>query len=66
MATHSRGTELRTAVLLLEQRYSAGLHDDRERDRAWQMLVRRGYVPEIAYDAIRAYERAERERRSAA
>jgi hypothetical protein len=30
------------------------------------MLVRRGYVPEIAYDAIRAYEREERERRRAA
>ena len=40
--------------------------DDRERDRAWQMLVRRGYTPEIAYDAIRAYERAARERRRAA
>jgi hypothetical protein len=30
------------------------------------MLVRRGYSPEIAYDAIRAWERAERERRRAA
>jgi hypothetical protein len=30
------------------------------------MLVRRGYSPEIAYDAIRAHERAARERRRAA
>ena len=66
VATHSRHSELRTAVLVLEQRYAAGLHDDRERDRAWQMLVRRGYVPEIAYDAIRAYERELRDRRRAA
>jgi hypothetical protein len=30
------------------------------------MLVRRGYTPEIAYDAIRVFERAARERRRAA
>ena len=58
--------ELRTALLLLEQRHPSAPEDDRERDRAWQMLVRRGYTPEIAYDAIRAYERAARERRRAA
>jgi regulatory protein len=66
VSTHSRDSELRTAILLLEQRYPTELRDDRERDRAWQMLVRRGYESEIAYDAIRAYERAARERRRAA
>ena len=66
VSTHSRDSELRTALLLLEQRYPTAPRDDRERDRAWQMLVRRGYPPEIAYDAIRAYERAQRERRRAA
>ena len=66
VSNHSRDSELRTALLLLEQRYPTAPSDDRERDRAWQMLVRRGYAPEIAYDAIRAYERAERERRRAA
>jgi regulatory protein len=66
VSTHSRDSELRTALLLLEQRYPNAPRDDRERDRAWQMLVRRGYAPEIAYDAIRAYERADRERRRAA
>jgi regulatory protein len=66
VSTQSRDSELRTALLLLEQRYPTAPRDDRERDRAWQMLVRRGYTPEIAYDAIRAYERAARERRRAA
>ena len=65
-STHSRDSELRTALLLLEQRYQSAPRDDRERDRAWQMLVRRGYAHEIAYDAIRAWERSHRERRRAA
>ena len=65
-STHDRDSELRTALLLLKQRYAQAPRDDRERDRAWQMLVRRGYSPEIAYDAIRGWERAERERRRAA
>ena len=29
--------------------------DDRARDRAWRMLVRKGYAPELAYDAVRAH-----------
>ena len=66
VSTRSRDSELQTAVLLLEQRHPTAPEDDRERDRAWQMLVRRGYTPEIAYDAIRAFERAARERRRAA
>ncbi|MEA2366991.1 MAG: regulatory protein [Thermoleophilaceae bacterium] len=66
VSTQSRDSELRTALLLLGQRFPEPPRDDRERDRAWQMLVRRGYSPEIAYDAIRAWERAERERRRAA
>jgi regulatory protein len=66
VATRSRESELQTALLLLEQRHPDPPKDDRERDRAWQMLVRRGYTPEIAYDAIRAFERSTRERRRAA
>jgi regulatory protein len=66
VATHDRDSELRTALLLLRERYPKAPRDDRERDRAWQMLVRRGYSPEIGYDAIKAWERAERERRRAA
>jgi regulatory protein len=66
VSVQSRDSELRTALLLLAQRFPEPPRDDRERDRAWQMLVRRGYTPEIAYDAIRAWERTERERRRAA
>ena len=31
--------------------------DDRERDRAWRLLVRKGYEPELAYEAVRAHGR---------
>jgi regulatory protein len=66
VSTRDRDSELRTALLLLKRRYQQPPRDDRDRDRAWQMLVRRGYSPELAYDAIRIWERAERERRRAA
>jgi regulatory protein len=52
-----RDSELETAVLLLDRRFPVPPADDRERDRAWRMLVRRGYAPELAYDALRAQER---------
>jgi SOS response regulatory protein OraA/RecX len=66
LITHDRDSEMRTALLLLRQRYPTAPRDDRERDRAWQMLVRRGYSPDLSYDAIRTWERTERERRRAA
>jgi regulatory protein len=50
-------SELETAMLLLEQRFPTPPGDDRERDRAWQLLVRRGYSSELAYEAIRSHER---------
>ncbi len=56
LAGHSRESELATAVLVLEGRL-APPGDDRERDRAWRLLVRRGYQAEIAYEAVRRYER---------
>ena len=37
----------------------AAARDDRERDRAWRLLVRRGYEPELAYEAVRRHERGE-------
>jgi regulatory protein len=52
--------ELETALILLEQRFPAPPADDRERDRAWRLLVRRGYAPELAYEAVRALERRPR------
>jgi regulatory protein len=60
----SREAELATALLLLEQRL-APPRDDRERDRAWRLLVRRGYDSEVAYEAIRRHERGGGERRAA-
>ena len=66
VSTYDRDSELRTALLLLKERHTQAPRDDRDRDRAWQMLVRRGYSPDLAYDAIRIWERAERERRRAA
>ena len=52
--------ELDTALTLLEQRFPAAPADDRERDRAWRLLVRRGFAPELAYEAVRALERRPR------
>ena len=66
VSTHDRDSELRTALLLLKQRYPDAPRNDRDRDRAWQMLVRRGYSSDLSYDAIRSWERAERQRRRAA
>jgi regulatory protein len=57
VASRSLDSELASALLVLEQRMAAP-GDDRERDRAWRLLVRRGFAPEIAYEAVRAYERA--------
>jgi regulatory protein len=57
VADRGREVELATALLLLEQRTPIPPRDDRERDRAWRLLVRRGHAPEIAYEAVRAYER---------
>ena len=48
--------ELAAAASLLAERF-ATLADDRDRDRAWRLLVRRGYPPELAYEAVRARER---------
>jgi regulatory protein len=65
IAGHSRESELATALLVLEGRLAPPV-DDRERNRAWGLLVRRGYEPEIAYEAVRRYERAGRGGRRAA
>lgn len=65
VSDRSRDAELATAVLLLEQRVPPP-RDDRERDRAWRLLLRRGYDPEIAYEAIHRHERDGRDKRRAA
>lgn len=65
LCDRSREAELDTALVLLEQRLGAPPADDRERDRAWRLLVRRGYAPEIAYEAVRAFEQREQRPRAA-
>jgi regulatory protein len=52
-----RGDEMQAAVELLDRRYKSPFEGDRDRDKAWRMLVRRGYEAEIAYEAVRRHER---------
>ena len=47
-----RDQELTAAVEILTQK-AGPLDGDRERDRAWRLLVRKGYEPELAYEAVR-------------
>jgi regulatory protein len=49
--------ELSGAVDLLDRRFPLPFAGDKDRDRAWRMLVRRGYEAEVAYSAIRSHER---------
>ena len=55
LSDHSREAELGSALVLLDQRVPTP-RDDRDRDRAWRLLVRRGYDSELAYEAIRRHE----------
>jgi regulatory protein len=57
--------ELAAAVELLDRRFPMPLAGDRERDKAWRLLVRRGYEPELAYQAVRAHERGLEQRAAA-
>lgn len=57
LARRSREDELAAAQGVLAERFAA-LEDDRTRNRAWQLLVRRGFDSELAYDAVRAHRRA--------
>ncbi len=56
LAPQGRSDELETALMLLARRLRTPPSDDRERQRAWQLLVRRGYESELAYEAVRRYE----------
>jgi regulatory protein len=57
LAGVGRGDELEAAIDLLDRRYQTPFGGDRDRDKAWRMLVRRGYEPELAYEAVRRHER---------
>ena len=54
LSSRTREEELTAACSVLGERFRA-IEDDRARNRAWQLLVRRGYDPELAYDALRAF-----------
>jgi len=49
--------ELDTAVEFLRRRFPIPPENDRDRDRALKMLVRKGYPLELAYDAVNALSR---------
>jgi regulatory protein len=49
--------ELEAAVAVLRRRFPRAPADDRARDRALSLLVRKGYDLELAYDAVRAFGR---------
>ncbi len=57
VATHPSEDELEAAVALLRRRLPEPPADDRARNRALGLLVRRGYELELAHDAIRALAR---------
>jgi regulatory protein len=57
LATRDTGGEQEAALAVLRRRYPVAPAGDRERERALGFLVRKGYELEVAYDAIRAYER---------
>ena len=56
MAGHERTDELAAALELLTAKLPSP-ESDRDRDRAWRMLVRKGYEPELAYEAVREHGR---------
>lgn len=61
LAGRGRDGELSDALSLLAERHPLPPRSDRERDRAWSLLVRRGYDTDLAYEAVRAHERAGRD-----
>jgi regulatory protein len=57
VGAQERTSELEAALSLLAERMPEPPPDDRARNRAWKLLVRKGYGPELAYDAVRAHSR---------
>ena len=55
VAARGRGGELEAACALLQRRFPALGDDQRERRRAYGVLVRKGYDHELAWEAIRAH-----------
>ena len=57
LAERDTEDELQAAVDVLRGKLREAPTDDRGRERALGLLVRRGYELELAYDAVRAFER---------
>jgi regulatory protein len=57
LGTQTAGEAREAAIELLRRRFAVPPQDDRERERALGLLVRRGYELELAYDAVRAFGR---------
>lgn len=57
LAAQPAADELGAAVDLLRRKVRVPPDDDRSRERALAMLVRKGYELELAYDAVRAFAR---------
>jgi regulatory protein len=57
LGEQGEGEELEAALAVLRRRFPQPPTQDRERDRALGLLVRKGYELELAYDAVRAFER---------
>jgi regulatory protein len=60
LSDSGHASELAAATALLRRRWPRAPSDDRERQRALGQLIRIGYESEVAYDALRAYERDSR------
>jgi regulatory protein len=56
LASVDHAGEMDSALTLLRERFQPP-ESDRERDKAWRLLVRRGYAPELAYEAVRTFAR---------
>ena len=57
MAAGDGHDELAAALAVLRRRVRRPPQSDRDRERALGLLARRGYELELAYDAVRAFER---------
>jgi regulatory protein len=59
LGAEAAGSELDRAMELLRRRFPDPSGEPRERERAFGMLVRKGYDSELAGDAVRAWSRQE-------
>jgi regulatory protein len=59
LGERTRDDELEAALGLLRRRFPGSLEDPREAQRAFGVLARKGFEPELAGDAIRAHRRGE-------